>query len=64
MTPTSPDIRPNGSYTITQASRLLAIDRKTLRRYEAAGLVTAHINDMGRRKYIGRELIHLWKLNY
>lgn len=64
MTPTLPHIAPTGSYTVTQASRLLDIDRKTLRRYESAGYVVAHINQFGRRKYSGRELIKLWKLNY
>lgn len=64
MTPTKPNISPSGSYTVMQASRLLAIDRRTLRRYEAAGLVTAHLNDMGRRKYMGRELIKLWNMTF
>lgn len=64
MTPTLPHIAPTGSYTVTQASRLLDIDRKTLRRYESAGYVVAHVNQFGRRKYSGRELIKLWKLNY
>lgn len=62
MTPTMPKISPNGSYTVMQAARLLDIDRRTLRRYESAGLVAVHINDMGRRKYQGRDLIHLWQM--
>ncbi len=64
MTPTRPNIAPSGSYTVTQASALLGISRKTLRRYESAGLVVAHLNRMGRRKYSGRELIKLWNINY
>lgn len=64
MTPTRPDIDYCGSYTVTQASALLGISRKTLRRYESAGLVVAHLNRMGRRKYSGRELIRLWNINY
>lgn len=64
MTPTRPHIAPNGSYTVTQASALLAIDRRTLRRYESAGLIVAHLNKLGRRKYSGRELIRLWEINY
>lgn len=64
MTPTLPNIAPTGSYTVTQAAALLDIDRKTLRRYESAGYVVAHCNSFGRRKYSGRELIKLWKLNY
>lgn len=64
MTPTRPNIDYTGSYTVTQASSLLGIDRKTLRRYESAGLVVAHCNQLGRRKYMGRELLKLWNLNY
>ena len=64
MTPTRPNIAPTGSYTVTQASALLDINRRTLRRYESAGLVVAHLNKMGRRKYSGRELIRLWEINY
>ncbi len=64
MTPTRPNIDYLGSYTVTQASALLGISRKTLRRYESAGLVVAHLNRMGRRKYSGRELIKLWNINY
>lgn len=64
MTPTRPHIAPTGSYTVTQASALLGINRKTLRRYESAGLVVAHLNQLGRRKYSGRELIKLWEINY
>lgn len=64
MTPTRPHIAPTGSYTVTQASALLGINRKTLRRYESAGLVVAHLNKLGKRKYSGRELIRLWQLTY
>lgn len=64
MTPTRPHIAPAGSYTVSQASQLLGIDRRTLRRYESAGLVVAHCNQLGRRKYVGRELIKLWEMNY
>ena len=64
MTPTRPHIDPKGSYTVTQASQLLDIDRKTLRRYESAGYIVAHCNSFGRRKYSGREIMRLWQLNY
>ena len=64
MTPVPPHIAPNGSYSVTQASTLLGISRRTLRRYESAGLVVAHLNQLGRRKYSGKELIKLWQTNY
>lgn len=64
MTPIRPNIAPTGSYTVTQASALLGISRRTLRRYELAGYVVAHLNKMGRRKYSGRELMKLWQMNY
>ena len=64
MTPVRPHIDPTGIYTLTQASTLLDISRKTLRRYESAGLVVAHLNKLGKRKYSGRELLKLWNINY
>jgi len=64
MTPVRPHIAPTGSYSVTQASALLDISRRTLRRYESAGLIVAHLNQMGRRKYSGRELMKLWEMNY
>lgn len=64
MTPIRPNIDYTGSYTVTQASALLGISRRTLRRYESAGYVVAHLNKLGKRKYSGRELIKLWQMNY
>lgn len=64
MTPTRPNIDYTGSYTVTQASQLLCISRRTLRRYEAAGYIVAHLNKMGKRKYSGREIMKLWQMNY
>ena len=64
MTPTRPHIDIAGSYTVTQASALLDISRHTLRRYEAAGLIVAHLNRLGKRKYSGREILNLWLINY
>ena len=46
MTPVRPNIDYTGSYTVTQASTLLGISRRTLRRYEAAGYIVAHLNRM------------------
>jgi DNA-binding transcriptional MerR regulator len=64
MTPTRPHIDIAGSYTVTQASALLDISRHTLRRYESAGLIVAHLNRLGKRKYSGREILNLWLKNY
>ena len=64
MTATKPHINPLGSYSVTQASTLLGINRRTLRRYESAGYVVAHLNQFGRRRYIGRELLKLWYMSY
>ena len=64
MTPTRPHIDYTGSYTVTQASALLEVSRRTLRRYEAAGLIASRANELGRRKYEGRELLKLWLMNY
>ena len=64
MTPNRPNIAPTGSYSVTQASALLGISRRTLRRYESAGLIVAHLNRLGKRKYSGREILNLWLKNY
>lgn len=64
MTPIRPNIAPTGSYSVSQASTLLGIDRRTLRRYESAGYIVAHLNQLGRRKYSGRELLKLWQMHY
>lgn len=57
-----PNINALGSYGVVDASRLLGIDRRTLRRYEAAGLVASHLNRLGRRRYTGAALIKLWTM--
>lgn len=64
MIPTQPNISASGSYSVMEAAKLLGIDRRTLRRYEAAGYVAAHLNAMGKRKYHGRDLIKLWQMAY
>lgn len=64
MTATRPNISQNGSYGVVLAAKLLGIDRRTLRRYERKGCVHAHLNDMGQRRYQGRELLNLWHRNY
>ena len=64
MTATKPHINPLGSYSVTEASTLLGINRSTLRRYESAGYVVAHLNQFGRRKYSGRQLLQLWQKSY
>lgn len=64
MISTPPNIDPKGSYTIAQGCAALQVHRRTLRRWEAMGLVTSHLNAMGRRKYEGRELIKLWEMNF
>ena len=64
MIPTQPKISAQGSYTVMEAARLLDIDRRTLRRYEAAGLVPAHLNGLGRRRHLGKDLLNLWLTCY
>lgn len=64
MTPTRPNILATGSYGVVEAARLLGIDRRSLRRYESAGLVVSHLNGMGQRRYRGTELLSLWRKTF
>lgn len=64
MIPTQPNISPNGSYGVVQAAKLLGIDRRTLRRYEERGYVSARLNKDMHRRYRGRDLLLLWKRYY
>lgn len=64
MTPTPPKISPAGSYGVVQAAKLLGIDRRSLRRYEAKGYIAAHLNQDCRRRYHGRDLLALWQRYY
>lgn len=62
MIPGAPHINALSSYGVTDAARLLDIDRRTLRRYEAAGLIASHVNRVGRRRYTGAALLKLWQM--
>lgn len=55
-------IKPRGRYPMGVAAQLLGVSRKTLRLCVAAGEV-AVFSDSGREKrFLGRDLIALWKL--
>lgn len=58
------NVRPNinlaGSYTSTQAARLLEIDRKTLYNHARDGSVKFTLNRMAQKRFKGSELMRYW----
>lgn len=57
-----PNLKPNGKYNKSEASRALGISRHTLEAYTKKGYIrcrTSTIN--GRKAYLGSDLITLWK---
>lgn len=57
-----PDVILDGLYSQTQAARALCVDRHTVARYEADGLITFRVRKAGCRKVTtGRDIIECWK---
>lgn len=57
-----PEIRQDGRYSITDASRLIGVSRNTLYRYIGEGMLKTRMRKVNGRKFIhGSELIKLWE---
>ncbi len=57
-----PHVALEGRYSVTEASALLGIDRKTLRVHTLANRIKFGIRrSNGRKFYTGRELLRYWK---
>ncbi len=61
MTALAPNVSECGRYSISQASKALAIHRNTLREYTVQGLIKCGFRrESGRRFYEGREILRFW----
>lgn len=64
MTTNEPQVTLNGLYPVCEASKILGIDRSTLRRHTEEGLIKFTCSRAnGRKRYEGRELLRYWKMN-
>lgn len=62
---TRPNVEPNGLYNQKQAAEELKINRHTLARYEADGLIKFHIRKAGKRKITtGAQIVKCWEAVY
>lgn len=61
MTPIKPNIDPTGRYTTSQAAAVLCVHRNTLLNWVNSGKLTCLLSHTGRRVYLGRELMRLWR---
>ena len=61
MTPTRPNVVPDGRYPSRIASRLLGVCPDSLRRYANAGLIEYDYDITGHRRYRGSDLVKLWQ---
>jgi len=60
MTPTRPDISPQGVYSQAEAARLLGVERHTLARWEQNGLEPFTRRGVRGKWYRGRDLLRRW----
>ena len=64
MTPTQPEVKLDGRYTITATCEQLGIHRHTLRKYTDNGEIRYRIRKNGKAKfYLGSEIIKFWRNN-
>lgn len=62
---TRPEVDPKGLYSMTQAAKALHIDRHTVSRYAANGLIKFRVRKAGRQKVTtGAEIIKCWSAMY
>ena len=56
-----PEVIPDGLYNQKQAAELLGVDRHTVARYEADGLIVFKSRKAGGRKVTtGKEILRCW----
>jgi len=62
---TEPAVAITGRYSVSEASKILGIDRKTLYRHTIDGIIKCGFRRAnGRRFYTGSEIQRYWKAQY
>lgn len=65
MITTKPEVMPNGLYSQRQAADALRVERHTIARYEANGLMKFRVRKAGYGKVTtGAEIIRCWQSMY
>lgn len=65
MITTKPEVEPDGLYNQRQAADALRIDRHTLARYAADGLIKFRVRKAGKKKVTtGAEIVKCWRTMY
>lgn len=65
MIVTKPDVEPDGLYNQRQAAEALHIDRHTIARYAADGIIKFKVRKAGKKRITtGAEIIKCWKSMY
>lgn len=65
MIVTKPDVEPDGLYNQRQAAEALHIDRHTIARYAADGIIKFKVRKAGKTKITtGAEIIKCWRSMY
>ena len=60
-----PDVSPDGLYNQKQTAEALQVDRHTVARYEAEGLIKFRVRKAnGRKVTTGKEIIKCWQGMY
>ena len=60
-----PEVRPDGLYSQSQAARALHVERHTVARYAARGLIKFRRRKAGRRPVTtGAEIVRCWRSVY
>lgn len=65
MTPTKPQVEPDGLYNQTQAAAALQVERHTVARYEANGYIKFRVRKATKGKVTtGAQIIKCWESMY
>lgn len=64
LSPTPPEVRLDGRYSINDTCKFLGIHRHTLRKYTESGEIKSRLRQGGKTKfYLGSEILKFWNLN-
>ena len=60
MTPTRPEVSPQGFYVQAEAARRLGVDRHTLARWEKSLRLVPHHSDGHFKFDLGKDIVRAW----